>query len=59
MKKYLEDGTEIQVALFAKNQTGKCVLVASSFESIDLDEEQEAYVTEELGPIYEVYEEEV
>lgn len=57
MKKYLADGTEIEVALFAKNPAGKSVLVSSDFTSLDLDMEQAWYVKGELGDIFEVYEE--
>ena len=59
MRKFLADGTEIQVALFAKNPAGKSVLVASDFDSLELDDEQELYAKDELGEVFEVYEEEM
>jgi hypothetical protein len=58
MKKF-EDGSEIEIALFAKSPTGKNVLVSSDFDSLDLDDEQTEYVVSELGPIYEIYVEEI
>jgi len=55
MKKYLEDGTEIEVALFAKNPAGKTIVVATDFVSETLTDEQKAYTEDELGATYEVY----
>ena len=59
MKKFRKDGSVVEFALFAKNPSGKSVLVATDFDCLDLDDDQERYVRDAIGDAYDVYTEEM
>jgi hypothetical protein len=60
VKKYLNDGSIVTLALFAKNPSGKSALISSDDFDVDsITDEQSEYAKDELGEFVEFYVEEM